>query len=279
MTLNKQLLSGQTLFAPGVFDALSAILAERAGFGLAFMSGSAVSCAQLARPDVGLITLNDVAGALDKMCDRVTMPIMVDVDSGFGNAMNVSRTVRTLERAGAAGVQLEDQKATKGTAEVMSRPLVATAEMVDKIKAAQDAKQKAETLISARTDAAYDEGVGAAIERGHRYIEAGADLLFIEGIVEAEVLQTMQREYPSDLPLVYNAECLRGTEPFTFDQLSAFGYSVVLYPGVLLRSMASAGADALDDLLVTVGRERSGSSSALADVLQTQALLKQYVPS
>ena len=200
-TLYDRLREDDVVPAPGVFDALSARLAECSGFPLAFLSGSAMSFFQLARPDVGLLTLTDVALTLDKICDRVNIPIVVDVDSGFGNSINVYRTVRTLERAGASGLQIEDQISTKQPEDIFARPLVSTEEMVAKIKSSLDARQKRTKLISARTNAFYSEGIEAAIGRAHKYLEAGADLIFIEGLTEREQLVRARSQFDPGVPV------------------------------------------------------------------------------
>ena len=270
-SLSDRLQDGEVLLAPGVFDALSARLAECAGFPLAFLSGSAMSYAQLARPDAGLLTSTDVALTLDKICDRVTIPVMVDVDSGFGNSINAYRTVRTLERAGAAGIQIEDQQSTKQPADLFARPLVSTEEMVGKIKASLDARQKSTTLISARTDALYTEGFDAAIDRVHEYLEAGADLIFIEGMRDQDQLVRARSEFERRIPLVYNCECGGRGVTFSGEELRRAGYQVLLYPGVLVRAMAAAGAQALGQLI-----EASGAQPDLADILAADEFLRRF---
>ncbi len=267
---------GESLVTPGVFDGLSARLAERAGFPLAFLSGSAMSYAQLARPDVGLLSLTDVALTLDKICDRVGIPIVVDVDSGFGNAINVDRTVRALERAGAAGVQIEDQQSTKRVQDVLARPLVSTAEMVGKIKAGLDARQKNTTLISARTDAMYTQGIDAAIDRARQYLEAGADLIFIEGVGEREHLTQIRSQFEPRVPLIYNCESGVRQTPMSGEELSRLGYQVQLHPGIVLRAMAAGGAEALGRLAAQAGKPPTDDDGSLAEIVQSDLFLSRF---
>lgn len=271
MTLSNRLQAGEVLQAPGVFDALSARLAERAGFPLAFLSGSAMGFSQLGRPDVGLLSLTEVALCLDRICDRVDIPIVVDVDSGFGNSLAVARTVRTLERAGASGLQLEDQLNTKPASEVTKRPLVAPGVMVDKIKAALDARQSDATLLSARSDAAYTEGLSAAIDRGAAYLDAGADLLFIEGLSDVAALQKVCSRFADALPLVYNTECAKQTPDA--ERLESLGYRVLLFPGVIVRAMTAGGDTAAIELARELGLG-SEQPASLAEILQFEEFLR-----
>lgn len=274
MTLRERLAAGDVLKAPGIFDALSARLAERAGFPLAFLSGSAMGFSHLGRPDVGLLSLTDVALCLDRICDRVGIPIIVDVDSGFGNSIMVARTVRTLERAGASGLQLEDQLNTKPTGLASQRPLVETGVMVDKIKAALDARASDATLLSARSDAAYSEGLPAALDRGAAYLEAGADLLFIEGLSNQDDLAQVCSRFAASIPLVYNTECAKETPPV--DQLESLGYRVILFPGALVRPMTAAGDAAAAELADRLGLQHEKSGS-IAEILEFEEFLRRYI--
>ena len=178
-TLRARLRSG-VLVAPGVYDALTASLAEAAGFGALYVSGAAIAYTRLGRPDIGLVSMTEVAETVALLRDRVTAPLIVDADTGYGNALNVQRTVRLLERAGAGAIQFEDQTMPKRCGHLRDKSLIPAAEMVGKLHAALDARADPETLIIARTDAVAVEGVGPAIERARRYAEAGADVLFVE---------------------------------------------------------------------------------------------------
>src|SRR5580693_6104163 len=168
------------LMAAGVYDALTALIAERAGFEALYVSGAGMAHTRLGRPDIGLVSLNEVVQTVALIRDRVGVHLIVDADTGYGNALNVERTVRLLERAGAAAIQLEDQDFPKRCGHLDGKTLVSAAEMCGKIRAALDARRSRETLIVARTDAVAVEGFDRAIERAARYREAGADVLFVE---------------------------------------------------------------------------------------------------
>src|SRR6195256_2370433 len=175
--MRERLKEKRIVLAPGVYDALTALLAERAGFEALYLSGASLSYTRLGRPDIGLASVSEVADTLANICARVTLPVIVDADTGYGNALNVVRTVKTFERAGAAAIQLEDQSLPKRCGHLDGKSLVPAAEMIGKIKAALDARENA--LIIARTDAIPVEGFNAAMDRAGRYLEAGADVLFI----------------------------------------------------------------------------------------------------
>ena len=202
--LRNLLMSEQVVVAPGVYDGISAWLAQKAGFNVAFLSGSAVAFSQLASPDIGLVTLTELAATLERIRERVDLSIIVDADSGFGNAFHVQRTVRTLEHAGASGIQIEDQLNTKKVKDVQNRPLIAASEMVGKIKAAQDAKLDADTVISARTDAFFSLGLQESLDRAESFLEAGADMLFVEGLRSKEDLDALSVRFKGRSPLLYN---------------------------------------------------------------------------
>ncbi|MFA3791135.1 oxaloacetate decarboxylase [Aliiglaciecola sp. SL4] len=250
MNLKTRLAQQELLMAAGVFDALSALLVEEAGFEAAFVSGSAVAYSQLARPDIGLVTLTEMAFALERIRDRVDMYLLVDADSGFGNAFDVQRTVRTFERAGANGIQIEDQLNTKSPKQVAARPVLSTDAMVGKIKAAVDARQKSETVISARSDAVFTLGVEQGLMRAQAFIEAGADMVFVEGIKDPADIQKLTKICGENAPVLYN---LINPSLFTPEQLQSFGVSMALYPAVMINSMANSGREAATNLSQKLG--------------------------
>jgi len=170
------------VLAPGVYDAFSALIAEQAGFEALYLSGASIAYTRLGRSDVGLTTYTEVADTLARITERVSLPVIVDADTGFGNALNAMRTVRGLERAGAAMIQLEDQTFPKRCGHLDGKSVVPVAEMAGKLKAALDARGSSSTLILARTDAVAVEGLDAALDRAERYLEAGVDALFIEAL-------------------------------------------------------------------------------------------------
>ncbi len=177
--------------APGCYDALSALMIERAGFAAAYLSGASLAYTRLGRPDVGLVTFSELVDTVGLIRDRVALPLIVDADTGFGNALNVQRTVRLLARAGADALQLEDQATPKRCGHLRDKTLVAKGEMVGKLHAALDARPGDGVLIIARTDAIAVEGFEAALDRAEAYHEAGADILFIEAPTSTEQLEAV----------------------------------------------------------------------------------------
>ena len=246
--LREQLAGDAAVIAPGVYDALTALLVEQAGFACAYVSGASVSFTRIGRPDLGLTTLTEVADTVANMRERTSIPLVVDADTGFGNALNVRRSVRLLERMGATAIQLEDQTSPKRCGHLAGKSMVSTAEMVGKLKAALDARADADTLIVARTDAIAIDGVDAAIERGHAYIDAGADVLFVEAMPEREVMQRIGGELGSRIPLLANM-VEGGKTPLTpADELAQLGFRLVIYPGAMVRVISFAAAEYLREL-------------------------------
>jgi 2-methylisocitrate lyase-like PEP mutase family enzyme len=180
MSLKQRLTRGGVLVTPGVYDALTASLAATAGFEALYLSGAAIAYTRLGRPDIGLVSMSEVAEVIGLVRDRVPTPLFVDADNGYGNALNVQRAVRLFERAGANAIQLEDQTYPKRCGHLRDKSVIGADEMAGKIRAALDARANAETLIIARTDAVAVEGFERAIARAQLYAEAGADVLFVE---------------------------------------------------------------------------------------------------
>lgn len=242
LSLRERLAMGRPLVVPGVFDTLSAVLAERAGFEALFVSGSAVALSQLARPDVGLVTLTELADTVARISLRVDVPLLVDGDFGFGGTLNVARTVQLLERAGASGIQIEDRLEATPPALLARRPVVDTAVMLDKIAAALDARSRPGTVISARTDALYSNGFEDALERATRYAEAGADMVFVEGCAGREARQRAGERLAGSCPLLFNAGILPPGSSPSLDELAGQGFAVILFPGTAIAA-AAAGMD------------------------------------
>ncbi len=180
MDLRSRLMRKPIIVAPGVYDAFTALVAEQSGFRTLYVSGAAISYTRLGRPDIGLVSMSEVVEIVGVMRDRVGAELIVDADTGYGNALNVGRTIRLFERAGASAIQIEDQDFPKRCGHLDGKVLIPTAEMVGKIKAAVDARRSRETLVIARTDAIAVEGFERAIERAALYRDAGADVLFVE---------------------------------------------------------------------------------------------------
>lgn len=229
----------QILVTPGVYDGLTASLAEAAGFEAVYLSGAAVAYTRLGRPDIGLTTATEMADTCALIRDRIGIPIVIDGDTGFGNALNAQRTVRMYERAGANAIQLEDQTYPKRCGHLKDKSLIGPAEMAGKIKAATDARASDDTLIIARTDAIAVEGFDAALDRAALYVEAGADVLFVEAPRTQEQLGTVTAKFGgSGLPLMANMVEGGDTPLLDAQALQALGFSLVIFPGGIVRAMA-----------------------------------------
>jgi 2-methylisocitrate lyase-like PEP mutase family enzyme len=257
--LRARLAESRILVAPGCYDALSACLVERTGFECAYLSGASIAYTRLGRPDVGLFGLETVASVLDSIRERVSIPLIVDADTGFGNALNVQRTVRVLEARGASAIQLEDQQMPKRCGHLAGKSLVSAAEMVGKIRAACDARASATTLVVARTDAVAVDGLEAAIERAARYAEAGADVLFVEALPDLAAMRSAVEQLQGCAPLLANMVEGGRTPPMTCDELEALGFSLAIFPGSLVRIQTAAALACLESL------QRDGTTTAVRD--------------
>jgi 2-methylisocitrate lyase-like PEP mutase family enzyme len=223
------------LLAPGGYDALSASLIEKAGFKAMYLSGASIAYTRLGRPDIGLVSMSEVAETIALIRERVDLPIIVDADTGFGNAINVQRTVRLFERSGASAIQLEDQQMPKRCGHLKGKSLISTAEMVGKIKAATDSRQNSDTFIIARTDAIAVEGFDKAMERADAYYQAGADVLFIEAPESLAQMQHMNSYFEGKVPLLANMVEGGNTPLQSAADLQKLGYQLVIFPGALVR--------------------------------------------
>ena len=221
-TIRQRLQHPDILLAPGVYDALSSLIAEQSGFESVYISGASVAYTLLGRSDVGLTTYTEVNERLAQIRDRIALPIFVDADTGFGNALNVERTVRGFERSGANVIQLEDQGFPKRCGHLDGKTVVSTQEMVGKIKAALDARHSSETLIMARTDALAIEGFEATLDRAEAYLAAGADILFIEAVRSEEQMREVNERFRGRAPLLANMVEGGKTPIRTTQQLQAF---------------------------------------------------------
>ena len=230
----KQLVEARNgLLVPGAFNALSAKVVADLGFQAIYVTGAGVTNMWFGMPDQGFIGLHEIAEHTARIRDAVQVPLIVDADTGFGNALNVIHTVRTLERAGADCIQLEDQVAPKRCGHFNGKEVISTEEAVDKIKAAVDARRDGHLLIMARTDAAATHGFEAAVERAQRFAEAGADILFVEAVTEAEQVRALPQRLPT--PQLMNMVIGGKTPIFNADQLGALGYGIVLYANAALQ--------------------------------------------
>ena len=238
MKLKARLRQKEILVAPGVYDGLTASLAEQAGFEALYLSGAAVAYTRLGRPDIGLSTASEMADTMTLIADRTALPVIIDADTGFGNALNAQRTMRLYERTGASALQLEDQTYPKRCGHLSDKSLITRQEMVGKVAAMADARAAEDTLIIARTDAVAVEGFNAAIDRAGAYLEAGADVLFIEAPQTEEQLTEITREFGSKVPLLVNM-VEGGATPISGAQnLEDLGFSIVIFPGGVVRALA-----------------------------------------
>jgi 2,3-dimethylmalate lyase len=246
--LRTALSAPEPLIVPGVTDALGARLAERAGFAAAYATGAGIANAQFGLADIGLVSLGELTGQAGRIIDATGLPVIVDADTGFGSALSVMRTTHLLETAGAAAIQLEDQKMPKRCGHFDGHELVGTAEMVAKVTAAAMARTAADGLvIVARTDARGVLGLDEAIRRGHAYLKAGADVLFLEAPRTEAELARIGAEF-AGVPLVANIVEGGKTPQLSAGELRALGFTVILFANFLMRVMAKAGQEALAHL-------------------------------
>jgi 2-methylisocitrate lyase-like PEP mutase family enzyme len=238
MNLKQRLNQPEVLLAPGVYDAFSALIAEQAGFEALYLSGASIAYTLLGRSDIGLSTATEVAHTLAHITDRVRVPVIVDADTGFGNALNTQRTVRDFERAGAAMIQLEDQTFPKRCGHLDGKGVVPIAEMEGKLRAAMDARHSSNTLILARTDAVAVEGFDAALERAERYLACGVDALFIEAVRTPEQMDIVCQRFASRIPLLANMVEGGKTPVQSAEVLKQRGYKIVIFPGGTARAVA-----------------------------------------
>ncbi len=230
--------SGQTIVAPGAFDPLAARLVEEAGFPAVYMTGFGTSAALIGRPDVGLLTMTEMAGNAGRIAACVDIPVIADADTGYGNPLNVIRTVGAFEAAGVAGIHIEDQVAPKKCGHMEGKQVIPAQEMAEKVRAAVEARAQPEFVIIARTDARAVEGLAAAIERGRLYRAAGADVLFIEAVVSEAEAEEVASAFPG-VPLLFNWAEGGKTPPIGLDRLAELGYRIVIFPiGTLLAATA-----------------------------------------
>ena len=232
----KSIISRDTLLAPGIYDALSGLIAEQAGARAVYLSGASIAYTRFGRSDVGLVSASEVHDTLAAVTDRIQIPVIVDADTGFGNALNVQQTIRNFERAGAAAIQIEDQSFPKRCGHLDGKTLISKDEMVGKIKAAIDARKETNTLIIARTDARGVEGLSEAIDRAQAYQEAGADILFIEAPHSIDEMKLIRKSFGEDIPLLANMVEGGKTPIKTANDLKSLGFNIVIFPGGAVRA-------------------------------------------
>jgi 2-methylisocitrate lyase-like PEP mutase family enzyme len=252
--------SGQTVVAPGAFDPLAARLVEEAGFLAVYMTGFGTSAALIGRPDVGLLTMTEMAASAGRIADCVDIPVIADADTGYGNPLNVIRTVGAYEAAGVAGIHIEDQVAPKKCGHMEGKLVIGAQEMAAKVRAAVEARSQPEFVIIARTDARAVEGLEQALERARLYREAGADALFIEALVSEAEVEEAARAFPG-VPLLFNWAEGGKTPPVSLARLTELGYRIVIFPISTLLAATAAMRAILREIAV------SGTpAAALADL-------------
>ncbi len=234
----KSIIKTETLLAPGIYDALSGLIAEQSGAKAVYLSGASIAYTRFGRSDIGLVSVSEVHDTLAAVTDRIKIPIIVDADTGFGNALNVQRTIRSFERAGAAAIQIEDQSFPKRCGHLDGKVLIKKDEMVGKVKAAVDSRKTSDTLIIARTDARAVEGLQEAIDRAHAYHEAGADVLFIEAPRSVDELKLIRKSFDLNIPLLANMVEGGKTPVKTANDLKSLGFNIVIFPGGAVRAAA-----------------------------------------
>ena len=238
MTLKTRLTQDEIVLAPGIYDALSALIAAQSGFEALYLSGASIAYTLLGRSDVGLTTFSEVCARVTQIRERVDLPLIVDADTGFGNALNTQRTVRGFERAGASVIQLEDQGFPKRCGHLDGKTVVPVGEMVGKLKAALDARAHGDTLIMARTDAVAVEGFDAALARAEAYLATGVDILFIEAVRTDEQMRAVNARFKGRVPLLANMVEGGKTPVKSAADLQALGYSLAIFPGGTVRAVA-----------------------------------------
>ena len=267
---------GHVLSLPGVWDGLSIRLVEQAGFPAAFLSGGALSMARHGRRDMGLVSLNELAQAVQLIREVSDLPLFVDADTGFGNAENAVRTIRVLEAAGASAIQLEDQLFPKRCGFMAGKAVIAAQEYADKLKAVLDAR-RSNTLVIARTDARSIEGFEAALARAQLYAETGADLIFVEGPEGTDEMEMISAQLGKNFPLVHNL-VEGGVSPVvSAAELRDLGYSVALHPLVLLHGFIRQGPAHLAVLRQSGSTQMLGNE--IADLAEFNALLEAAPPT
>jgi 2-methylisocitrate lyase-like PEP mutase family enzyme len=262
--------SGQTIVAPGAFDPLSARLVEDAGFPAVYMTGFGTSAALIGRPDVGLLTMTEMAGNAGRIAAAVDIPVIADADTGYGNPLNVIRTVGAYEAAGVAGIHIEDQVAPKKCGHLEGKLVIPAEEMAQKVRAAAEARTQPEFVIIARTDARAVEGLERSLQRARMYREAGADVLFIEALASEAEAEEAARAFPG-VPLLFNWAEGGKTPPIGLDRLRELGYRIVIFPIATLLAATGAMRRILQEI------SRAGTPAAALRELPTFAEFVDFI--
>lgn len=266
--LRAMLDDGRIHLAPGAFDGLTARLVEESGSELVYASGGAIA-RSTGVPDIGLLSLDEVVARLEQMVEVTSLPVIADADTGFGNAVNAVHTLQRFERAGVAGMHLEDQTFPKRCGHLDDKSLVSTEEMVQKIAAVADARSDPDFVLIARTDAIATDGLTAALDRSHAYLDAGADVIFVEAPETVDQIETIAREIPQ--PKLINMFHSGKTPLVPRERLAELGYSLIIVPSDLQRAVITAVRETLEAL------NRDGDSSAVQDRMASFAERERIV--
>jgi len=277
MNLPALLAEPNLLLAPGIYDSLSGLIATNAGAKAVYLSGASLAYTRFGISDLGLVSVSEVNDTLAAITDRIETPVIVDGDNGFGNALNVQRTVRSFERSGAAAIQLEDQAFPKRCGHLDGKTLISKAEMIGKIKAALDARNNQDIQIIARTDARAVEGLSAAMDRAEAYCEAGADILFIEAPQSLDEMKQLTAQFAGRIPLLANMVEGGKTPIQSTDELAEIGYKIAIFPGGAVRAIAHHLTDYFGQLIANGNNTKFAKKmydfNGLNDVIETNALL------
>jgi methylisocitrate lyase len=253
----------------GTINAYCAIMAEKVGFKCLYVSGAGVANASFGLPDLGITTLNDVIEDVRRIANITSLPVLVDADTGFGSAFNIARTVKEMSKAGAAAIHIEDQVFSKRCGHRPNKALVSKEEMIDRIKAARDAKIDPDFVIMARTDAIASEGISNAITRAQAYVEAGADMIFAEAVTELSQYKEFSKAV--NVPILANITEFGQTPLFTLDELKNAGVSLVLYPLSAFRAMNAAALNVYKTI------RNAGTQKEIISSMQTRADLYEFL--
>lgn len=263
--LRKALAQENPLQIVGTINAYTALLAKRAGYRAIYLSGAGVANASYGLPDLGMTNLENVAEDVRRITSVCDLPLLVDIDTGWGNAFNIARTIKTMIESGAAAVHMEDQVQAKRCGHRPKKEIVSSDEMCDRIKAAVDARTKPEFVIMARTDALAVEGLEKSIERIQQYVEAGADMIFFEGVTDIKQYQTAVKN--CSVPMLANITEFGMTPLFTKDELKNAGIQLILYPLSAFRAMSAAAINVYETI------RKDGTQKSLLDTMQTREQL------
>jgi len=257
------------LQVPGAINAYTARLAEATGFQALYLSGGGLAANSLGMPDLGISTMEDVLTDVRRITDATALPLLVDIDTGWGGAFNIARTIRSMIKAGAAAVHIEDQISAKRCGHRPGKELVVTEEMMDRIKAAVDARTDEQIVVMARTDALANEGLAAAIERAQAYVAAGAEMIFAEAVTEAAIYTQFRKAV--GVPVLANITEFGQTPLFTREELAAAGVDIILYCCAAYRAMNAAALNVYETI------RSEGTQKSLLPLMQTRNDLYRYL--